>query len=70
MAVIDKMFWVFEIFMDIHGYPGNWIFMNIHEYPRKNDMDMDMDMNRIFLIHGKPVMNIHMLHFKGCIMSL
>ena len=28
--------------------------MDIHGYPRKNDIHMDMDMDRIFLIHGKP----------------
>ena len=38
------------MFMDIHGYPWISWLLNIHGYPRKNDMDMD----GIFLIHGKP----------------
>ena len=29
-------------------------FRNIHEYPCKNGMDMDMDMDGIFHLHGKP----------------
>ena len=28
--------------------------MDIHGYPCKNGMDMDMDMDGIFHLHGKP----------------
>ena len=40
--------------MDIHGYQFKYISMDIHGYPRKNGMDMDMDMDGIFHLHGKP----------------
>ena len=42
--------------------------MGIHGYPRKNDMDMDMD--GIFLIHGKPgnyapnLLSVWQIHFE------
>ena len=41
--------------MDIHGYEDSEISMDIHGYPPKNGLDMDMDMDAIFHLHGKPV---------------
>ena len=37
----------------IAGLPWIWISMDIHGYPPKNGLDMDMD--AIFHLHGKPV---------------
>ena len=36
--------------MDIHGYPWIWISMDIH----RKSVDMDMNMDVKFHIHGNP----------------
>ena len=36
--------------MDVHGYPLIWISMDIH----RKSVDMDMDMDVKFDIHGNP----------------
>ena len=35
------------------------ISMDIHGYPPKNGLDMDMDMDAIFHLHGKPGTVLH-----------
>ena len=41
--------------MNIHGYEDSEISMDIHGYPPKNGLNMDMDMDAIFHLHGNPV---------------
>ena len=45
--------------MYIHGYEDSEISMDIHGYPPKNGLDMDMDMDAIFHLHGKPGRQAH-----------
>ena len=40
--------------MYIHGYEDSEISMDIHGYLPKNGLEMDMDMDAIFHLHGKP----------------